>query len=165
MPIVVFVTAYDQYTLRAFDVQALDYLLKPFDENRFFAALNRVKRELLFRRHLQKDKLTLLLQQASNRPVSRLPIKSGGKVMLIHLEEIDYIEAEGNYVKLHVGLQEFLTRETMNAFEPKLSLAAFVSIHRAVIVNRKRINELTHWFTGRYALRLDTGKQPTLRPR
>lgn len=162
MPIVVFVTAYDQYTLRAFEVQALDYLLKPFDDSRFYATLNRIKRELLVRRHLQKEKLTSLLQQAGSRPVTRLPIKSGGKVMFIHLEEIDYIEAAGNYIKLHVGPQEFLTRETMNSFEARLSISEFVRIHRSVIVNRKRIKELKPWFTGEYAVILDSGKELTL---
>jgi len=82
--------------------------------------------------------------------------------MFIHLEEIDYIEAAGNYIKLHVGQQEFLTRETMNAFEAKLSVAEFVRIHRSVIVNRKRIKELKPWFTGEYAVILDSGKELTL---
>jgi two-component system LytT family response regulator len=83
-------------------------------------------------------------------------------VMFIHLEEIDYIEAAGNYIKLHVGPQEFLTRETMNAFEAKLSMSEFVRIHRSVIVNRKRIKELKPWFTGEYAVILDSGKELTL---
>jgi two-component system LytT family response regulator len=161
MPIVVFVTAYDQYTLRAFEVHALDYLLKPFDDTRFSATLARVKRELAVRRHLQGEKLSTLLQQ-SNRALSRLPIKSGGKVMFLHVDEIDYIEAAGNYIRLHVGPQEFLTRETMNAFEAKLSLSEFVRIHRSVIVNRRRIRELKPWFTGEYAVILETGKELTL---
>ena len=163
MPIVIFVTAYDRYTLRAFEVHALDYLLKPFEEGRLTAALERAKRELEFRRTYQRSKLTGLLESvADRRGLRRFPIKSGGRTVFLQLDEIDYLEAAGNYVRLHIGPNEYLTRDTMSSFESKLSESDFVRIHRSVIVNRKRIKELRPWFTGEYVVILTTGKELTL---
>ncbi len=163
MPIVIFVTAYDRYTLRAFEVHALDYLLKPFEEGRLTGALERAKRELEFRRTYQRSKLTGLLESvADRRGLKRFPIKSGGRTVFLQLDEIDYLEAAGNYVRLHIGPNEYLTRDTMSSFESKLSESDFVRIHRSVIVNRKRIKELRPWFTGEYVVILTTGKELTL---
>jgi two-component system, LytTR family, response regulator len=163
MPIVIFVTAYDKYTLRAFEVHALDYLLKPFEEGRLSATLERAKRELEFRRTYQRTKLGGLMDSvAERRGLKRFPIKSGGRTVFLQLEEIDYLEAAGNYVRLHIGGQEYLTRDTMSSFESKLSDSDFVRIHRSVIVNRKRIKELRPWFTGEYVVILTTGKELTL---
>ena len=122
MPLVIFVTAYDRYTLKAFEVHALDYLLKPFDEARLAAALGRAKRELEFRRTYQRSKLTGLMETvAERRGLKRFPIKSAGRTVFIQLDEIDYLEAAGNYVRLHTGGNEYLTRDTMSSFEAKLS--------------------------------------------
>ncbi|HET9697860.1 MAG TPA: LytTR family DNA-binding domain-containing protein [Terriglobales bacterium] len=163
MPLVIFVTAYDRYTLKAFEVHALDYLLKPFDEARLSAALGRAKRELEFRRTYQRSKLTGLMETvAERRGLKRFPIKSAGRTVFIQLDEIDYLEAAGNYVRLHTGGNEYLTRDTMSSFEAKLSESDFVRIHRSVIVNRKRIKELRPWFTGEYVVILTTGKELTL---
>lgn len=163
MPLVVFVTAYDRYTLRAFEVHALDYLLKPFEEARLTAALERAKRELEFRRTYQRTKLSGLMESvAERRGLKRFPIKAGGRTVFLQLDEIDYLEAAGNYVRLHIGGQEYLTRDTMSSFEAKLSESDFVRIHRSVIVNRKRIKELRPWFTGEYVVILTTGKELTL---
>jgi two-component system LytT family response regulator len=163
MPIVIFVTAYDRYTLRAFEVHALDYLLKPFEEARLTAALGRAKREMDFRRTYQRSKLSGLMDAlAERRGLKRFPIKSGGRTVFLQLDEIDYLEAAGNYVRLHIGGQEYLTRDTMGSFESKLSDSDFVRIHRSVIVNRKRIKELRPWFTGEYVVILTTGKELTL---
>jgi two-component system, LytTR family, response regulator len=163
MPIVIFVTAYDRYTLRAFEVQALDYLLKPFDEVRLASALGRAKRDMEFRRSWQLSKLNGLMDSmAERRGMKRFPIKSAGRTVFIQLDEIDYLEAAGNYVRLHIGQQEYLTRDTMSSFESKLSDSDFVRIHRSVIVNRKRIKELRPWFTGEYVVLLTTGKELTL---
>jgi two-component system LytT family response regulator len=152
MPVVVFVTAYDRYTLQAFEVHAADYLLKPFDEDRFFAALRWAKREVRLHGHLQ-----------SRRQIKRrLPIKSAGRIVFIDLESIDYLEAAGNYVVLHAGDREYRTRETMNAFEERLSRAEFVRIHRSAIINRKRIHELRPWITGEYVVVMTNGKELTL---
>jgi len=150
MPVVIFVTAYDRYTLQAFEVHAVDYLLKPFDEDRFFAALRWAKREV----HLREGR--------QPRRIDRLPIKSSGRIIFIDVESIDYLEAAGNYVVLHAGGQEYRTRETMNSFEERLSGAEFVRIHRSAIVNRKRIHELRPWITGEYVVVMRTGKELTL---
>jgi two-component system LytT family response regulator len=163
MPIVIFVTAYDRYTLRAFEVHALDYLLKPFEEGRLQAAVQRAKREMEFRRTYQRTKLTGLMESVTERRgLKRFPIKSGGRTVFIQLDEIDYLEAAGNYVRLHTGNQEYLTRDTMSSFESRLSESDFVRIHRSVIVNRKRIKELRPWFTGEYVVILTSGKELTL---
>lgn len=163
MPIVIFVTAYDRYTLRAFEVHALDYLLKPFEESRLTAAVARAKKESEFRRTYQRSKLTGLMESvAERRGLKRFPIKSSGRTVFLQLDEIDYLEAAGNYVRLHTGMQEYLTRDTMSAFESRLSDSDFVRIHRSVIVNRKRIKELRPWFTGEYVVILTSGKELTL---
>jgi two-component system LytT family response regulator len=162
MPVIIFVTAYDRYTLQAFEVHAADYLLKPFDEDRFFAALGWAKRELRLRGRLQSGRLSQLRDSSASHVKRRLPIKSDGRIVFIDLESIDYLEAAGNYVVLHAGGQEYRTRETMNALEERLSKAEFVRIHRSAIVNRKRIHELRPWITGEYVVVMTSGKELTL---
>jgi len=161
MPVVVFVTAYDRYTLQAFEVHAVDYILKPFDADRFFAALRWAKRELRFKRP-QTRRLSRLVDAVAVDGKRRLPIKSAGRVVFVDVDEIDYLEAAGNYVVVHAGGEEYRTRETMNVFEERLSQSQFVRIHRSAIVNRKRIKELRPWFTGEYAVVLKSGKELTL---
>ena len=166
MPFVVFVTAYDKYALKAFDVHAVDYLLKPFDRDRFRQALARARTHLeritsgeLERRLLQ------LVQNLTPPPQQRLErfvIKSGGRVFFVPTAEIDWIEAAGNYVKLHVGTDEHLFRETMNTIETKLNPDAFFRIHRSHIVNVERIRELQPWFNGEYVVFLKNGTRLTL---
>jgi two-component system, LytTR family, response regulator len=161
MPVVVFVTAYDRYTLQAFEVHAVDYILKPFDADRFFAALRWAKRELRLK-HSQTRRLTRLVDAVAREAKRRLPIKTAGRVVFVEVDEIDYLEAAGNYVVLHAGGQEYRTRETMNVFEQRLAEAQFVRIHRSAIVNRKRVKELRPWFTGEYAVVMQCGKELTL---
>jgi two-component system LytT family response regulator len=162
MPVIIFVTAYDRYTLQAFEVHASDYLLKPFDEERFFAALSWAKREVRLRGNVQSRQPSSPGAQPSSQVNRRLPIKSGGRILFIDLEAIDYLEASGNYVVLHAGGQEYRMRETMNALEEKLSNAEFIRIHRSAIVNRKRIHELRPWITGEYVVVMTSGKELTL---
>jgi two-component system LytT family response regulator len=164
MPVIVFVTAYDQYTLKAFEVHALDYLLKPFDAARLQQALKRAKQQVSSQVKEQKDHLHNFLENraVSQKPLKRLSIKSGGKFVLLDLDEIDYIEGAGNYLCIHAGSNEFLTRETMTECEAKLQSSDFVRIHRSVIVNRSRVKELKSWFTGEYAVLLSSGKELTL---
>ena len=162
MPVVVFVTAYDRYTLQAFEVHAVDYILKPFGPERFFAALRWAKRELRLNERPQSRRLTRLVDEVASQAKRRLPIKSAGRVIFVDIDEIDYLEAAGNYVVLHAGAQEYRTRETMNVFEERLSRAQFVRIHRSAIVNRKQIKELRPWFTGEYAVIMKSGKELTL---
>jgi two-component system LytT family response regulator len=165
MPIVVFVTAFDSYALRAFDVHALDYLLKPFDRDRFEQALGRARQQLERRTNgdLERRLLELVqdLKPATQR-LERFVIKSGGRVFFVRAEEIDWIEAAGNYVKLHVGTDAHLFRETMNALESQLDTNIFFRIHRSHIVNIERIKELQPWFNGEYVVFLNDGTRLTL---
>ena len=165
MPLVVFVTAFDQYALRAFEVHALDYLLKPFDRERFEQALTRARQQLDRRGNgdLERRLLELVqdLKPAAHR-LERFVIKSGGRVFFVRADEIDWIEAAGNYVKLHVGEETHLFRETMNALEAQLDADTFFRIHRSHIVNIERIKELQPWFNGEYVVFLRSGTRLTL---
>jgi two-component system LytT family response regulator len=98
----------------------------------------------------------------SDARTQRLPIKSGRNTIFVLVDDIDYVEAAGNYVRLHVGGREHVTRDTIHAFEQRLAAFDFVRIHRSVIVNRRRIKELRPWFTGEYVVLLTTGKELTL---
>ena len=165
MPPVIFVTAYDRYALRAFDVHALDYLLKPFDRERFQQALGRARQQLERNSNGELERRLLQLVQ-DLRPIpqhlERFVIKSGGRVFFVRADEIDWIEAAGNYVKLHVGTESHLFRETMNALEAQLDPDVFFRIHRSHIVNIERIKELQPWFNGEYVVFLRSGTRLTL---
>ena len=165
MPLVIFVTAYDQHALRAFQVRALDYLLKPFDRERFTEALQRA------RTHIQRDEtgdlgrrlLALVKDLRRDQPkTDRLVVKSGGRLFFLRTDEIDWVEASGNYVRLHVGATSHLLRETMNAIEGRLDPEKFFRIHRSRIVNMERIQEMQPWLNGEYAVLLRTGTRLTL---
>jgi two-component system LytT family response regulator len=165
MPLVVFVTAFDHYALRAFDVHALDYLLKPFDRERFEQALGRARQQLERRTNGDLERRLLELVQdlkPSAQRLERFVIKSGGRVFFVRAEEIDWIEAAGNYVKLHVGAEAHLFRETMNALEAQLDPDTFFRIHRSHIVNIERVKELQPWFNGEYVVFLQNGTRLTL---
>jgi two-component system LytT family response regulator len=165
MPLVVFVTAFDHYALRAFDVHALDYLLKPFDRQRFNEALTRARHMLERPSHgdLERRLLELVQDLKPNaQKLERFVIKSGGRVFFVRASEIDWIEAAGNYVKLHVGTETHLFRETMNAIEAQLDPDSFFRIHRSHIVNIERIKELQPWFNGEYVVFLKNGTRLTL---
>jgi len=159
------VTAYDQYALRAFDVRALDYLLKPFDRERFQQALSRARQRV----HTSgpgelERRLLALMQDLKQTPhrVDRFVVKSGGRVYFVRAEEIDWIESAGNYVKLHVGNDTHLLRETMTAIEAQLDPEAFFRIHRCHIVNIERVRELQPSFNGEYVVFLKNGARLTL---
>ena len=160
MPTVIFVTAYDEYALQAFEVHALDYLLKPFGRDRFQQTL-RHAREALERRRAGDLGRRLLALVGGVKPepqrVERLVVKSGGRVFFLRTEEIDWIEAAGNYVRLHLGSESHLFRETMNRLEARLDVRRFARIHRSRIVNTERIKELQPWFNGEYVVILRNG--------
>ena len=165
LPLFVFVTAFDKYALKAFDVHALDYLLKPFDRDRFLQALARARQQL--ERPSNGDlrsRLLALVRDLEPAPqrLERFVIKSGGRVFFVRADEIDWIEAAGNYVKLHVGTETHLLRETMNAVEAQLPRETFYRIHRCHIVNIERVKELQPWFNGEYVVFLRTGARLTL---
>jgi two-component system LytT family response regulator len=165
MPLVIFVTAYDKYALRAFDVHALDYLLKPFDRERFQQAVGRARQQIDRRSSGDLERRLLELMQDLKPPTNRLErfvIKAGGRVFFVRADEIDWIEAAGNYVKLHVASEAHLFRETMNALEARLDPDVFFRIHRSHIVNIERIKELQPWFNGEYVVFLRNGTRLTL---
>src|ERR1700730_5660657 len=153
MPVIIFVTAYDQYALKAFEVCALDYLLKPFDRERFERALVRARAELDRRKSGQVNEQVLKLLselQQGKKHLEKLIIRQGGRVLFLRTDEIDWIEAAGNYVRLHAGKEEYLYRETMQKLEAQLNPDRFARIHRSTIVNIERIKEMQPWFRGDY---------------
>lgn len=164
-PAIVFVTAYDQYAIQAFDVHALDYLLKPFNRERFKRAIERA-REQIEKTTTGKidERLASLLADltTSKKYLERLVVKSVGRVFFLRTEEVDWIEAAGNYAKLHVGREGHLIRETMNGLESKLNPDKFLRIHRSTLVNIDRIKELNPLFSGDYTVMLKNGTELTL---
>jgi two-component system LytT family response regulator len=165
MPPVVFVTAYDEYALKAFEVHAIDYLLKPFGRDRFQQTLQHAREHLERRRAGDLGKrLLALVQDLKPEPqkLDRLVVKSGGRVFFLRTDEIDWIEAAGNYVRLHLGEDAHLFRETMNNMEARLDGRRFVRIHRSRIVNTDRIKELQPWFNGEYVVVLQNSTRLTL---
>jgi two-component system LytT family response regulator len=165
---IIFVTAFDQYALKAFEVHALDYLLKPFDDARFQKALDKAKSQIEQRQldHLSRKLLALLDDRErtheDGRPkpyLNRLMVKLANRVVLLKVAEIDWIEADGNYAKLHVGRKSHLLREKMHDLEAQLNPKKFVRIHRSIIVNLDRIKEMHPHFNGDYVVVLDDGAQ------
>jgi two-component system LytT family response regulator len=165
MPNVIFVTAYDEYALRAFEVHALDYLLKPFGRDRFQQTLRHARSSLEGKRagDIGRRLLALVgdkdpgLSEARTPKLDRLVVKSGGRVFFLRTEEIDWIEAAGNYVRLHMGEESHLFRETMNNIEARLDASRFMRVHRSRIVNTERIKELQPAATGEYVVVLQNG--------
>jgi two-component system LytT family response regulator len=167
-PYVIFVTAFDKFALQAFDVHALDYLLKPVNEERFHAALSRA-RAVLSSAH--DDSLVRRFLQAAadiRRPgagnvtvaaVDRLPVKANGKVMAVRVADIDWIEADHDYVLLHVSDKSWILRETIANVEMRLALSGFVRIHRSALVNVDRVRELRPRSKGEFSVVLLDGKQ------
>ncbi|MFN0105906.1 MAG: LytR/AlgR family response regulator transcription factor [Bryobacteraceae bacterium] len=162
-PMVIFVTAYDEYALRAFDVHAFDYLLKPFDQARFEKTIDRARKQLASEER-NSEKLIHLLNEfrQRNQEPARFAIKTPGRLYFVRQEDIDWMEAADNYVNLHVGAETHLIRETMNALEQRMDSHRFLRIHRSTIVNADRIKELRPWFHGEYVVLLKDGTELTL---
>jgi two-component system LytT family response regulator len=195
MPPVIFVTAYDEYAIRAFEVHALDYLLKPVTAERFQAAFRRAREHTERARAAQAGRrLKALLEQvlageraadgglsaaaaawaiAGGGPAAtatapaaapsawadRITIKTEGRVFVVKVSDVDWFEAQGNYVRVHTGKAAHLIRETISAVEASLNPAQFARIHRSTIVNLDRIRELQPWFAGDYLVILKDGTQ------
>jgi len=188
MPAIVFVTAYNEYAVKAFDVNAVDYVLKPFDGERFRAAFQRARSTLeqktsaeagrrikaLLEEVLGEQRAQALAASAANggahaipavppvtraRYLDRLMVKHDGRVFFVKVSDVDWFEASGNYVRVHVGKVSHLIRETMHGIEAQLDPNLFARIHRAVIVNMDRIRELQPWFAGDYIVILRDGRQ------
>jgi two-component system LytT family response regulator len=180
MPVTVFVTAYDKYALRAFDAHALDYLLKPFDHDRFDNALQRAKTSVLQQKLGEMSESLLAVLQdinakpdkqpsvtdgrqtdkvAGKEPIDRVVVKSGGRIYFLKIDEIDWVEGAGDYLSLHAGSQSHLIRETMGNFQAKLDPQKFLRIHRSAIVNIDRIKDIKPLFKGEYSVTLTNGKR------
>ena len=178
MPVTIFVTAYDKHALRAFEAHALDYLLKPFDYDRFNTALQRAKTFVRQQRlgELSESLFAVLRDlrsknvekpsDADNRrpegaahqePIDRVVIKSGGRIYFLKTEEIDWVEGAGDYLTLHSGSQTHLIRETMGNFHAKLDPQKFLRIHRSTIVNVERIKDIRPLYKGDYVITLTSG--------
>src|SRR5882724_2022531 len=165
MPIVIFITAYDQHALKAFEVHALDYLLKPFKRARFGEAVERARTQLAKNGSHEIDPgLAGLIWKlrADNNYLRRFMVKSSNRVVLIKTNEVDWIESAANYALLHVGDKTHIVRETMQALEVKLSPKIFQRISRSVIVNLERVKELQPMGKGQYVIILANGKQLTM---
>lgn len=164
MPVTIFTTAYDEFALRAFDAHAIDYVLKPYDAERFHQAVDRARMQLNGRRRAHADeRLDSLLEElrTRNQYLERLIVRSGGRILILRVTEIDWIEAASNYVRLHAGGREYLLRETMTALEAKLDPMEFVRIHRSTIVRVDRIRELEPLFQGDYVVVLEDSTRLT----
>lgn len=165
IPRVIFVTAYDKYAVRAFEVHALDYLLKPFDQERFDISWQRARAQILRDRDGGTDQRILALleeMKAGSKYLERLVIKASGRIYFLETAEIDWIEAEGNYVSVHCAKKSHLLRETISSLEAQLDPKKFLRIHRSSIVRIDRIQELQPWFHGEYRIILQNGTQLTL---
>lgn len=165
LPVIIFVTAYDQYALKAFEVSALDYLLKPFSDERFRKALEQAKRQIAQQDASELGQKLLRLMGAREakadapRYLTRLMVKTTGRVLFIRTEEIDWIEAYDNYIRLHVGGKAHLLRQTMNELAAGLDPAQFARIHRSTIINLDRIQELHPHFNGEHLIILQDGTE------
>lgn len=168
IPAIVFVTAFDQYAIKAFEVHALDYLLKPFDDARFEKALRQAKSQIEQREMNELSRrLVALLEDRDAQPpkaqrsgyISRLMVKSASRVFFLKVDEIDWVEAADYYVKLHVGRKAHLLRETMSDMEAKLDPEKFLRIHRSTIVNLDRVKEMHAHFNGEYLVILHDGTE------
>jgi two-component system, LytTR family, response regulator len=164
LPLVIFVTAYDEHAIRAFEVHAFDYLLKPFDADRFRRALARARDELAQVESRRLAREAMALASGGREPVrpARLVIKGSGRVYFLATRDIDWIEAAGNYLKLHVNGDSHMIRQTMAAIEDQLDPDLFYRIHRSTIVNIDRIKELQPLFNGEYLVILRSGARLTL---
>ncbi len=167
LPAVIFTSAYDQYAIRAFEAHALDYLLKPFDRERLHNAIQRARIDLS--KSQDRDithKLLELLSHiksgssgTSSDPQNRLVIRAKGRVIFLDVEEIDWVEAAANYVRLNVGKESYLLRETISNTSERLDPNEFIRIHRSTIVNVRKIKELIPVNSGEYVVVLKSGKE------
>lgn len=160
MPMTVFVTAYDEFALKAFETHALDYLLKPFEPERFQRALGRAREQLVLRRRKGlEQRLEALLAEIDAGPphLQRFLVRIGSRIHFVAADQVDWIGAEGNYLRLHVGQQSFLVRDTVSNVDGKLDPKRFLRIHRSTIVNLERVKAVESLYRGEYVLILKDG--------
>ncbi|HWM86014.1 MAG TPA: LytTR family DNA-binding domain-containing protein [Kofleriaceae bacterium] len=160
-PAVIFLTAFDRFAVRAFDACALDYLLKPFDEERFARAVARAKQALARAADDEGTSVARPLRTMAG-PLLRLVVRSNGRIRFVKTADVSWIGAEGNYACVHAGAESYLVREALSALEAQLDPQRFVRIHRATIVNLDRVRELEPLFNGQHAVLLDDGTCVTM---
>jgi two-component system LytT family response regulator len=169
LPAIVFTTAYDKHAIRAFEVHALDYLLKPIEPNRFKAAVAHVREHMRTQQtsSAARGLLELLASRKdstptaapTNRYLTRLPVKTDDKVAVIKTADIDTIESAGNYVSINAGKESYILRETLNALETQLDPETFLRVSRSAIINLDRVKELQPMFKGEHIIVLQNGKR------
>jgi len=161
MPATIFVTAFDQFALKAFDVAAVDYLVKPFDDERFAQALQRARKSIELREveKMTRRLLGFLQEEPKQKFLDRIAVESRGQVRLVPVSRVDYITASGPYAELHVADKTYALRERMQTLEEQLDPAVFFRTHRSAIVRLDRIDALLHRPGGDYAVRLKDGTE------
>jgi len=160
LPEIVFTTAYDKFALRAFEVHAVDYLLKPFERDRFYSALDAARNRAVARAHEDvAGRMSTMLAELRSRSTgpAKIAVKTEGRILLIEVSSIQWIEAAGNYASLHTGDKTHLVRETMGRLVERLSEENFIRINRSAIVNLDAVKELQPTFHGEYAVLLKDG--------
>ncbi len=162
---IIFVTAYDKYAIKAFEMNALDYLLKPFDKERFYKTLKRVNENLSKKEgeNLSNDLINVLNQIKENKTefIERIPIKSKGRIFFINVDDIIFIETAGNYVKIKTEEDSHLLRETLSNLENKLPLNKFIRIHRTYLINLSFLKEIKPTFNNQFKIILNDGSKLT----
>lgn len=167
MPEVIFVTAHEEYTLRAFEVHALDYVVKPFDPERLGQAIEHARRRVVAhgRRFRLPERLDALIEEMRDRSAvgggyaRRVTVREDDTLFFVDLDDVDWIEAAGNYVDLHVGTGTHRVRTSLRGLLDRLDPATFVRIHRSAVVNLGRVQEVRQWFGGDYLAVLETGEE------
>jgi two-component system LytT family response regulator len=155
MPAVIFVTAFDEYAVNAFNANAIDFLLKPYDTARFLAALGKLRKSV-GNGHAKVAALAETVRR------DRFVIRADGRYIMLKPREIEFVEAAGNYLQLHVGDKQFTVRETMSSLETRLGNQRFVRIHRSTLINLDYVKELEATFHGEYVITLRSGERVTL---
>lgn len=160
IPNIIFVTAYDKYAIKAFEINAVDYLLKPFDKRRFHDSINRVRKLILSRQNIRQQIGNILdYINQEQKYLDRILVKTRGRILFLKTDEIDWIKSEAYYVKFHVGKNTHIIRETLSNLENNLDPNKFVRIHKSYIVNIEFIKELQQWFKNKYLVILKDGTE------
>jgi len=159
MPAVVFVTAYDRYAVQAFESHALDYVLKPFENVRLIEAVRRARQQLRDRRDGELGRRLASLLGGMGGPVRRFAVRENERVRFVPAADVEWIEADGNYVVLHAGTARHRVRESLRSLVERLDAAQFVQAHRSAIVNLAHVRELQAWFGGDYIALMRNGEE------
>ena len=164
MPATIFVTAYEQFAVRAFEANAVDYLVKPFSRERFAETLRRAKQRLAIGQGADADTTARIMQalaalQQRDAYLERIPVREDERVVLVDVDDIVWIKASGNTVRLHLADRVHEVRETMAALAARLDPRRFARVHRSAIINIRRVRDIHPWFNGYHVVTVDTGQQ------